>query len=95
MIVSVLISTHRPHSGRLTRTLDGLLAQRLPTDKWELVLVDNASPEPLQIADLRLNRHPNAVLVREERLGLTYGRLAGIQHSRGQILVFVDDDNRH
>jgi glycosyltransferase involved in cell wall biosynthesis len=32
-------------------------------------------------------------MLHEERLGLTYARLAGIAASRGEILVFVDDDN--
>ncbi len=37
--------------------------------------------------------HPAARIVREDRIGLTRARLAGIAASQGQYLVFVDDDN--
>jgi len=91
--VSVLISTHNPHWGRLSRTLDGLLAQTLSANDWELVVVDNASTPFLAAQALRLERHPRARLVREERLGLIFGRIAGIEASRGEIVIFCDDDN--
>jgi glycosyltransferase involved in cell wall biosynthesis len=91
--VSVIVSTHNPHRGRLARTLAGLAAQILPAPQWELVLVDNASDPPLTTADLDV-RLPAAVrLLREDRLGLTFGRFAGIAGSCGDILIFVDDDN--
>jgi glycosyltransferase involved in cell wall biosynthesis len=55
-------------------------------------VVDNRSDEPL--ADrIDLAWHPDAHIVREESLGLTPARLRGIRDSRGDLLVFVDDDN--
>lgn len=91
--VSVIISTHNPHYGRLKRTLQGLLAQTLPPQQWELVLVDNACDLPLTMANLALSFRNNITLTREDRLGLTFGRLKGIEQSGGWILVFIDDDN--
>lgn len=91
--ISVVLSTHNPHPGRLERTLSGLFSQNLAAADWELILVDNASTIPLSPAGLRLDRFSNSRLVREVRLGLAYGRLSGIQNSNGQIIVFVDDDN--
>jgi glycosyltransferase involved in cell wall biosynthesis len=55
-------------------------------------LVDNASTRPLNI-DEALRNVGNSRLIMEEKLGLTYGRLAGIRNSRGEVLIFVDDDN--
>ena len=40
-----------------------------------------------------LSWHPHACHIREEELGLTPARLRGIKESRGELLVFVDDDN--
>jgi len=37
--------------------------------------------------------HPQASIVREEKLGLTGARLKGFQVAQGELLVFVDDDN--
>ena len=88
--LSVVISAHNPSSARLTRTLCGLSSQTLAPERWELVLVDNASTPPLA---LDLSALPTSHLVREDRLGLTFGRIAGMERSRAPIIVLVDDDN--
>lgn len=88
--VSVIIPTHSPHLGRLTRTIAGLQSQTLPKEQWELVIIDNRSPTPI---NLDLSWHPAARVVREERLGLTNARLAGGAATQGEVLVFADDDN--
>jgi glycosyltransferase involved in cell wall biosynthesis len=89
----VLISTHNPHLGRLQRTLDGLRQQTAPRETWELVLVDNASADPTWVGNIDLSWHPQGRLVREEKLGLTYGRLAALKASSASLIVFADDDN--
>ena len=91
--VSVILSTHNPHRGRLKRTLQGVQSQTLASERWELVIVDNASSEPIYIAELAPRFGDNVVLTREERLGLKFGRLKGIAVATGAILVFIDDDN--
>ncbi|HTD16554.1 MAG TPA: glycosyltransferase [Chthoniobacterales bacterium] len=91
MKLSVIICTHNPHLEYLSRTLEALRVQTLPMAEWELVLIDNASRSPIA-ASVSLTWHPNGRHVREEVLGLTPARLRGIQETRGQVLVFVDDD---
>ena len=44
--ISVIIPSHNPNKLRLERTLHALKQQTLPIDQWELVLVDNATPDP-------------------------------------------------
>jgi glycosyltransferase involved in cell wall biosynthesis len=91
-LLSVVVCTHNPREDYIARTMTGLRAQTLPTSAWELVVIDNLSAAPL--ADrLDLGWHPAARLVREEKLGLTPARLRGIREARGDLLVFVDDDN--
>ncbi len=92
-LVSVLIPTHAPNIARLSRTLDGLRHQKLSSDRWELILVDNASPDRSFLASLDLSWHPRFRTVREDRLGLTFARLAGFEAASGTFLVLVDDDN--
>jgi glycosyltransferase involved in cell wall biosynthesis len=78
----------------LHRTLGALARQTLPFDDWEIILVDNASQPPLTPEVVGKGRRlVNMRIIREARLGLTYGRLAGVEQSRGEIVVFVDDDN--
>jgi hypothetical protein len=90
--VSVIICTHNPREDYLRRVLDALKAQTLPKDRWELLLVDNASTPPLA-GRWDLAWHPQARQLREEHLGLTHARLCGIAAAQAELLVFVDDDN--
>lgn len=90
--VSVVTCTHDPRAEYLTRVLDALAAQSLPMSQWELILVDSASKKPL-LTWVDFAWHPRVRCVREDEPGLTRARLRGIAESRGDLLVFVDDDN--
>ena len=90
--VSVIVCTHNPRRTYLNATLDALRNQELCVRDWELLVIDNASTEPLSDW-LDLAWHPQARVVREKELGLTRARLRGIKESRAELLVFVDDDN--
>lgn len=89
-MISVVICTHNPEPGTFARVLECLARQTLPTDRWELVVVDNASTPSLQLAV------PTGVTGRcvvEPLPGLTRARIRGIQEGCGRLLVFADDDN--
>ena len=92
MDLSVIICTHNPRKQYLERVLKGLAGQTLSSDRWELLLVDNAS-ETVLAQSVALNWHPHSRHVREERLGLANARIRGIKEAKGDLLVFVDDDN--
>jgi glycosyltransferase involved in cell wall biosynthesis len=72
--------------------LDALDQQTLAKNRWELMLIDNASKIELA-KDWDLSWHPAARHVRENELGLTAARLRGIAEALADTLVFVDDDN--
>lgn len=90
--LSVILCAHNPRQDYLDRTLQGLRAQNLNVEHWELLIVDNASREPLA-AKMDLRWHPNARVVVEPKLGLTPARFCGIAATQGGLIVFVDDDN--
>lgn len=90
--ISVIICTHNPRRDYLDQVLAALKSQTLPSEQWELLLIDNAS-EQLLSTDIDLSWHPNARHVREDNLGLTLARLRGIQEAQAETLIFVDDDN--
>jgi glycosyltransferase involved in cell wall biosynthesis len=92
MDLNVTICTHNPRKDHLERTLASLAAQDLDRAKWALVIVDNASSNGV-CGTLDLAWHPNARVVREDRIGLTMARLRGISESVQELIVFVDDDN--
>src|SRR6201984_57194 len=89
---SVILCTHNPRPDYLGRVLASLRGQTLPVKEWELLLIDNASKQPLaQTVDI--SWHSCGRHIREDELGLTAARLRGIQEASGELLVFVDDDN--
>jgi glycosyltransferase involved in cell wall biosynthesis len=93
MRVSVVIPTHNPDAGRLRRALAGLRPQTLPFDRWETVLVDNASAIPLTAEAWADSAPANLRVVREPSLGLTAARRRGLAESRAPLVVLMDDDN--
>jgi Glycosyl transferase family 2 len=90
--ISVVVCSHNPRTAYLKRVLEALRNQRLPKEQWELLLIDNASKQPLS-ATWDLSWHPQARHILEEELGLTAARRRGIRESTGSLLLFVDDDN--
>ena len=90
--ISVIICSHNPRPDYLRRVLEALRVQTLPRNRWELLLVDNASRQCL--ADSwDLSWHRSHAHIRENELGLTPARLRGIKEATGSLLVFLDDDN--
>lgn len=90
--ISVIICAHNPQADYFDRVLEALRAQAFSRDRWELLLVDNASAQPLdEVWDL--SWHPGARHIREDQLGLALARLRGITEAKGKLLIFVDDDN--
>jgi glycosyltransferase involved in cell wall biosynthesis len=89
---SVIICTHNPRPKYLARVLDALRKQLLPKDRWELLIIDNASNEPVaSVWDI--SWHPNASHILESELGLSPARRRGMREAKSGLLVFVDDDN--
>jgi len=89
---SVVICAHNPRLHFLQRVLQALREQVVPKEEWELLLVDNGSAEPLS-ERVDLSWHPHGRHIREMAPGLTQARVRGILEAKGELLVFVDDDN--
>jgi hypothetical protein len=91
-MLSLIICTRNPRPEYLNRCLAALEAQTLSREKWELILIDNASA-PDRSPRPQLSWHPHARLLLESQIGLTPARLRGMREAKGDPVVFVDDDN--
>jgi glycosyltransferase involved in cell wall biosynthesis len=89
---SVVICARNPRPDYLARVLGALSSQTLPREKWELLVVDNASDVPLA-QDWDLSSYPQARHVVERELGVSAARRRGIREAVADLIVFVDDDN--
>ncbi len=86
--VSVVVATYNG-----ARTLNACLAslQRLNYPDYEIILVDDGSTDRTpEIA----KKFPAVRYVRQENLGLSAARNAGIAAATGEIVAFTDDDCR-
>ena len=93
MELSVILPAHNPDSARLRRTLLGLRQQTLPADRWETLLVNNASTSFPDAAFFAACAPSNLAIVVEPTLGLTAARMRGFATAGGGFAVLVDDDN--
>jgi glucosyl-dolichyl phosphate glucuronosyltransferase len=91
---STIICTYN-RSDFLTELLDKLLQQDFPKDQYEIIIVDNASTDKTYAiveALIKNNSDFNIRYVYEENQGLSFARNRGIQESRGQYIIYIDDD---
>jgi cellulose synthase/poly-beta-1,6-N-acetylglucosamine synthase-like glycosyltransferase len=87
--LTVIVPVYRG-TAVLPKSLGALMQSDMPRDDWELIVVDDASPDetPIvaaQYADvlIRLAGKPR---------GPAYARNRGFEASRGEVIVFVDAD---
>ena len=94
MFVSVVIPTYnrRPI---LEKCLDALERQRFEggLDQYEVVVVDDGSTDgtPAWLRE-QVGRFPHVRLVEQQHGGPAEGRNRGVDHAKGDVIVFIDSD---
>jgi glycosyltransferase involved in cell wall biosynthesis len=79
----------------LAVAIESLAAQTLPEAiGWEILVIDNNSADQTrQVVEDLQRRHPERIrYIFEPQQGISHARNAGIRQARGEILVFLDDD---
>lgn len=94
MVVSVIVPTYNKAS-QLQSSLEMLLNQDMPSDLYEVLVVDNKSTDhtPVVLQEMSHN-HRNLRCISETKQGPAAARNRGIAESRGDLLIFIDDDMR-
>lgn len=90
--ITTIICTYNPNIVRLNKVLDALKNQTLEQDSWELIIVNNNSTINFE-SNIDISWHPHSKIVNEPNPGLTHARVKGISEAKGDLIVFVDDDN--
>jgi glycosyltransferase involved in cell wall biosynthesis len=90
--LSVVLCAHNPRSDYLSRVLNALQTQTFAREKWELLLVDNASDISLSSL-FNLSWHPRSRHIVEPTLGIAAARRRGMLEAVADLILFVDDDN--
>ena len=89
-LVSVILITNR-NGPYLAETLASLTAQTFTG--WELIVVDDGSPEP-EAVEAAVAGIPGVAVIHQANAGVSVARNVGIARSRGDYLAFLDDDDR-
>jgi glycosyltransferase involved in cell wall biosynthesis len=88
---SIVVPTYRRRDA-LARCLQAIEALRFPRERFEVVIVDDGSPNPAADLVASLDRSLQARLVLAPHAGPATARNTGARLARGRYLVFTDDD---
>ena len=94
--MSLVIATYN-RAEQLMVTLGSVAVQNAEAESWECIVVDNNSSDNTRERVEAFKSEHNSLNIRyifEQNQGLSYARNAGIMASRGDIVAFIDDDER-
>lgn len=90
VVASVVVPTYgRPR--QLSDCLEALAAQTF-REPWEVVVVDDGSPEPVGGVPVALAGRFPIRAIRQENAGPAAARNRGVREARGEFIAFTDDD---
>ncbi|OFX83599.1 MAG: hypothetical protein A2W99_15325 [Bacteroidetes bacterium GWF2_33_16] len=91
---SIIICTYN-RSDYLKKVLEGVRKQEFPKSDFELVLVNNSSPDDTDDVCRNFqneNTDLNITYTKEKKQGLSFARNTGLDLSKGEWVIFIDDD---
>lgn len=78
----------------LPKCLDSLLDQDILHEDYEIILVNDGSPDgSLALAEEYASSYPNIVVLSQENKGTSGARNNGLRHATGKYVYFVDPDD--
>lgn len=88
---SVVVPTYnRPK--QLARCLSALNQLDYPRDRYQVLIVDDGSAEPLDTVVAPFQEAVDIILLRQANAGPAAARNAGVQRAAGDYIAFTDDD---
>jgi GT2 family glycosyltransferase len=90
---SIVIPT-RNRAGLVKDTVDSLLAQDYPSNRYEIIVVDDGSTDdtPEAMRAFQAGTDPSVTYIRRQPVCANAARNVGIRAARGDPIVLVDDD---
>lgn len=90
-LVSIVVPVYNVEA-YLTRCIDSILVQTYRN--WELILIDDGSPDRCgAICDQYAQEHEAVTVIHQANCGVSVARNRGIEEARGDYLLFVDPDD--
>ena len=93
MLLSIIVPVYGVEK-YINECLDTLLSQDVPSEEYEIICIDDGSPDDCgKIIDEYVDKYSNVIAVHKENGGLSSARNAGIPHIKGDYVWFVDSDD--
>lgn len=93
LLLSIIVPIYKVEP-YLRKCIDSLLAQDLNPEEYEIILVDDGSPDNCgKIADEYAAKFGNIRTIHQENGGLSVARNTGIFAAQGKYIQFVDSDD--
>ena len=90
-VASVIVPAYnRPDT--IMRCLESLARHSFPSDRFEVIVVDDGSQQPLRAPATLTPGGTRVVLVRQANTGPAGARNRGLAEARGEFVAFIDDD---
>lgn len=90
-LVSIVIPTYaRP--AQLRDCLGALAQQTMAADTFEVVVVDDGSPQPVVPPEDTTPTGPTIRIIRQSNAGPSAARNRGVAEARGELIALTDDD---
>jgi glycosyltransferase involved in cell wall biosynthesis len=88
---SIIIPTYR-RPKRLAACLQSIARLDYPRDQFEVIVVDDGSPTPMQTVVADFSGQLEVMLIKQAHAGPATARNTGAAKAKGEILAFTDDD---
>lgn len=93
MLLSIIVPIYNVEP-YLRKCVNSLLHQDLPAEDYEIILVDDGSPDRCgDICDEYASKYGNIRVVHRKNGGLSAARNSGIEIAQGKYIQFVDSDD--
>lgn len=93
LLLSIIVPIYKVEP-YLRKCVDSLLDQNLNPEEYEIILVDDGSPDDCgKIADEYAAKFGNIRTIHQENGGLSAARNTGIEVAQGKYIQFVDSDD--
>ena len=92
-LLSIIVPMYNSEA-YLPKCLDSLLHQDIPLEDYDIILVNDGSPDGSKaLAGDYASKYPNIVVLSQENKGTSGARNTGIRYATGKYVYFVDPDD--
>ncbi|HLP65530.1 glycosyltransferase [Flavobacterium sp.] len=93
MKLSIIIPVYKVEE-YVQKCLESIVAQDIPADDYEIIVINDGSPDNSKEIILEFQKHqPNLLFIDQENQGVSVARNRGLDVAKGDYILFIDPDD--